>query len=349
MDVEQLYLSCLKMVNDKYKITDYPKEKFVQIFNQTYSENNKNPSTPSNDINKQILIKIKNEIENELERENKFENKFEIKEEINIEAKLKEIENVRNSMNLLSSATTQETQDQLLEEGTLFSNANLNANANINNPSLNSIQITNNDPTSFNKFKTFIINTSNSKIRISPNIDIGSNIIYPCCISIPTDIKNKTPYLLLTINDGSKIITYTYLPNKCFSCWDIWSPAIDNYININLNSNNWNITLLDFNGNPLDFSCYYYPIIDVLENNSTNSFSLKINENNESNDNKGFFIDNKIKIIMENGTSIDNQITGINNNRIIIKKNNLHLNNFINATIYNYNNKCSLLFKYYGK
>ena len=368
MDLEQLYLSCLKMVNDKYKMTNYPKDKFSEIFNNTYKENNRNVSNPTNEINKQILIKIRNEIEdnfNNYPNDNHYDNNNDNNndnrndnhndnhnlidnQKINIEAKLKEIEDVRASMNLLSSTATDETQEQLLEEGNYFGNNNNNNNESKSNhqqPSLNSIQITNNNPTSFNKFRTFIINTSNNNIRISPTIDISSSIIYPCCLCIPTDIKNRTPYLLLSINDGTKVINYTYLPNKCFDSWDIWTPATDNYININLNTNNWNISLLDFNGTLIDFSCYYYPIIDVLENTSNNSFSIRIDENHNNN----FYPHNKIKIIKEDGSYIDNSVIGNNNNRIIIKKNNLHLNDFINSTIYNYNNKCSLLFKYYSK
>ena len=39
MDPNNLYQSCLKMLNDKYKINDYPKDVFMEIYMNIYNEN----------------------------------------------------------------------------------------------------------------------------------------------------------------------------------------------------------------------------------------------------------------------------------------------------------------------
>jgi|688.fasta_scaffold01147_3 hypothetical protein len=321
MNCDNLYQAALKMLNDKYKITEYPKEKFISIFNNTYLENNINSSTPNNEINKIILVKIKNDISNINEQN-------EPDKEVIIESKLKELENIRASMNLLSPPTF-ESND--IDTNNLFNNKDNNIIPNI--------QITNQNPINNNTFKTFIINTSKNNFKVTPNINIKNNLIYPCCICLPYDIKKITPYILLSISDGLKNINYTYINTiSNESNWDIWKPITDNYNEINLN-NNWIISLIDYRGNNLDFNHYYYNIIDVLENNNT--FSININNNYIK-----FQVNDKIKIIKENGTFIDNIIVDINNNKLIIKKNKLIYDDFINSSIYNYNNNISLLFKY---
>lgn len=338
MNSDSLYLAALKMLNDKYQITDYPKDKFISIYNQTYKENDKNPLNPTNDINKIILFKIKDDIKNETPE----------KKEIIIDDKLKEIESIRASMNLLSSSslntnpfdingingTTEDTIDGIIDKTKTIPN----------------IQITNQNPTINNNFKTFIINTNKNNFKITLNIDIKTNLIYPCFICIPNDIKKLTPYILLSISDGVKIINYTYI---CHSInngyWDIWKPITDNYIEINLNNNNWTISFIDFKANPIDLSHYYHNVIDVLEDNLNKTFSLNIDINNNDNLNRKY---DKIKIIKEDGSVYDSSIVGFNgndNNRIIIKKNKLNMNDFVNSTIYNYKNQISLLFKYHSK
>ena len=60
------------------------------------------------------------------------------------------------------------------------------------------------------KYKTFIINSYRNNFRLTPNIDINSHMIYPCYISIPSDIRNKTPYIILLITDSNKQVNYIY-------------------------------------------------------------------------------------------------------------------------------------------
>jgi hypothetical protein len=330
MDVEQLYTACLKMLNDKYELHEYSKDTFISIYNSIYKEHN--TTTPTNDINKLILIRIKTDVEKTINNNQQSLATTPPPVPLNLENKLKEIENIRSSMNIISSSIG--LQDPINDD---INNNNIN-NSNLIN---NTIQINNQDPIMINKFKSFIINSNKSNFKINPTIDIKNNIIYPCCLCIPTDIKNKTPYIILSINDNIKNINYTFIPSICNNTWDIWKPITDNYTEINLINNNWNITIIDNFNNLLNLSYFYSLINDVLENNDT--FILDIEKPNY------FNIGDKIKIIKENGTFIDCNIINKNNNKIIIQKNNLIIENFINAKVFNYIHQLSLIFKYYTK
>lgn len=352
MNSDSLYLAALKMLNDKYQITDYSKDKFINIYNQTYKENDKNPLNPSNDINKIILFKIKDDIENEI----KIKNETPQEKEIIIDDKLKEIESIRASMNLLSSSTLNPNDINGSINGINGINGTIDDSIDgiiDKTKTIPNIQINNQSPTINNNFKTFIINTNKNNFKITPNIDIKNNLIYPCCISVPNDIKKLTPYILLSIFDGVKTINYTYICHFINNgSWDIWKPITDNYSEINLNNNNWNISFIDFRANHIDLSHYYHSIIDVLEDSSNKTFSLNIDDGNgnvNGNVNGNYDIYDKIKIIKEDGNVYDSSIVGFNNNRIIIKKNKLNMNDFVNSTIYNYKNQISLLFKYQSK
>lgn len=327
MNCENLYVACLKMLNDKYSINEYSKETFISVFNNIYKENN--TTTPTNEINKLVLIKIKNDIEHLHQKPIEPP-----QPPANLENKLKEFENIRTSMNVISSSIG--LQDPITDE------INVNNHNNHNNP-INTIQINNQEPTLINKYKSFIINTHKNYLKINPTIDIKNNVIYPCCLCIPAEIKNKSPYIILSINDNIKNVNYTYIPTICNSTWDIWKPITDNYTDIHLTNNNWTISIIDNFNNLLDLSYFSLVIIDVLEN-SNNSFSLNI-------ENPHYFnIGDKVKIIKENGSFIDTTVVINNNSRIIIQKNNqLSIDNFINAKIYNYKHQLSLLFKYYAK
>jgi len=348
MNAENLYSSCIKMISDKYNIHEYSKEKFLDIYYNTYKENNANPEIPNNKINKLILIKIRDEFETDLtnQKNKDLEPEVQKTKDLDIEKKLKEYETIIANMNLISSAI--DNQDII--------------NDDIQQPvekerAINTIQINNQEPIMINKFKTFIINTTKNNFKVNTKIDINNNYIYPCCLCMPNDIKYITPYIILSINDGMNNINYTYILNNVNSnsnsglnnIWDIWKPITKNYMNINLNSNNWHINLIDYMGNSFDFNKYYDDIIDVLENKENNTFSISI----QSGENNKYYKNNKIKIIQNNGVISENLIVNIDNyndnKRFIIKKNNLELNDFINSKIYNYNNQLSLLFKYYSK
>lgn len=317
MDSTNLYQSCLKMLNDKYKFTDLSKDIFMNIYTNIYQK--AGVITPTNDLNKEVLLEVKNFVENKLNNNNN-------NNEEDLELKIKEIEASRVAiakLNFISQPQSIETENH--------------APAKVNSQPIN---ITNVQSQSLSiKYKTFIINTTKNNFRVTPNIDIKYHSIYPCSICISSEIKNKTPYLILIINDGIKQINYTYIPSNINNLtWDIWNPIINDYIDITLNTNNWIITLVDYTNNPIDMNEYQAIVNDVLMVN--NNYTLNINKPNY------FSINDKIKIIKNDGYIIDNIINNIKGNIITINKNNLKLEDFIDSKIINYKYNISLTFKY---
>ena len=310
MDCNDLYNACLKMLDDKYNIKSFSKDTFMNIYNDIYKDD---LNKPNNNSNKLVLIEVKKKIED-------------TKETSDLELRMKEIEKMRSAIVNLKPASVDTDIDT--------SEINLKQQA--------PIQISNYNQIISHKFKTFIINSFKNNFKVNPNININTYTIYPCCISVPIEIKNKTPYIILVINDGIKSNNYIYNPIPLINAtWDIWKPITKDYMEISLNNNNWNISLLDYNYIPIDLNEFLFVINDVLED--TNYYSLNINKINN------FNINDKIKIIKENGENIENKIIDIINNRLLIYKLNLNINDFINGKIINFKHHISLTFKYHLK
>lgn len=321
MDFEELYKATLKMLNDKFGMTTYSKENFQMIYKSFYEENQK----PTNEINKQILIRIKGDFD--LANQEKTN-------EDNLDSRVKELEKIRNNIDKLSVLN----ENKEFKELSSISTSSSSIKEDVIIPQ---IQITNQDK-NINNFKTFIINTCRNNFKINPTIDLKTNMIYPCCLCLPAIIKQQTPYIILSINDGTRNNNYTYIPindNK----WDIWRPVMDNYNDINLNNNKWTIIIYDFLNNQIDFSEYYSTIFNVIYNKNEDNYSIKIDKTHHFNKN------DKIKIVLKDGTTIDNQILEIIKDNLIINTNNLTYEDFIDAKVFNYNYQFSLVFKYLSK
>lgn len=312
MDFEELYKTSLKMINDKFGINQYSKEDFLSIYKNFYQEN----QTPTNELNKEVLKKI-NQI-------------FSQPVKTDIDSRVKELENTRKNIDKLSS----------LSSPLSCQNQPISSTIVKDDIKIPQIQITNEEK--HITYKTFIINTIKNNFKITPSIDIKSNSIYPCCLCLPSNIKNETPYIILSINDGNKNNNYTYIPtfqNK----WDVWKPITENYNEISLNNNRWIINIYDYLNNVIDFDEYYSTIFNVIYDKNEEMYFLKI-------DNIHLFNKNdRVKIIMKDGSSIDNKIANIKNEKIVIYPDNLEYKDFIDAKLFNYNYQFSLLFKYYIK
>jgi len=323
MDSDALYQSCLKMVNDKYNLTEFSKETFMNIYSNVY----KNSSVVSNELNKNVLIEIKNYIENN----NNLNNNH--KEE-DLELKIREAEAIRASISKMN----------IMIKPTSITDIESSQTSMMTMTPQKPINITNyQQPLNLTKYKTFIVNTTKNNFRVVPKIDIQSHLIYPSVICLPSDIKFKTPYIILIINDGIKQSTYTYTSTTANnSPWDIWQPVINDYIDIILSNNNWIITLIDYLNNPIEMNEYQTIVNDVLLIN--NNYLLNINKPYH------FLINDKIKIIKNDGYIADNEVIDMNENKgIVINKNDLILNDFINSRIINYKHNISITFKYHLK
>lgn len=306
------------MLNDKYKISEYPKDAFMEIYMNIYNDG----TTPNNDLNKQVLIEVRNKIEKDLSGAVSNENlELKIREAEAIRASIAKMTPIMGAVNLDGMDETQSTPITAPPQTIHISNHQ--------------------QTTTLPKCKTFIINTTKNNFKIKSVVDAKTHSIYPCYICIPADIKYKTPYLIVSLNDGIKQINYTYIPVDInHSNWDNWKPITDDYMEISLGTN-WTISLIDYLGNPLDMNEYQAIVNDVLMVN--NNYTLNINKP------QYFKINDKIKIIKGNGYICDNSITNIDNNIITIHKNNLELDDFMDSKIINYKHNFSITFKYHIK
>lgn len=337
--MDKLYNISLKMLKDKHNLDEYPRDKFNIIYYQIFN-NKTNNNLETNDLNKLVLKKINESI---LSNNKKDDIRNDDEDDNKIEAKINELRNIRNNMNLNTINTN--------------TNANVNTNFLNNNDSqididekFNEIQEirnnminttnTNINTTTINnniKYKTFIINS----IKNNFTTNINKTNIYPLFLCLPSFIKKLSPYIILSITDNyNNIINYTFIYNKNSIYWDIWKPVIKAYNKIILENTNWNIKLFDFNNNLISLNDYYSTTIEILENN--NYFNVKIDKIHL------FNLNDKIKIIFNNNHCCDNIINDIDieNETIQINKNNINIQEFINSKIFNYNYQLSLIFKY---
>lgn len=109
-------------------------------------------------------------------------------------------------------------------------------------------------------YKNLIINSYNrdwtiyndrNNLSLSVNIDLNKNVIEPKKLLMPKYIKNTTPYITMTINDGKKSQKFQFIMgDSSGGHWDTWviiNNERDNLNNIiNLNNKDWVITFADF-------------------------------------------------------------------------------------------------------
>jgi len=109
-------------------------------------------------------------------------------------------------------------------------------------------------------YKNLIINSYNrdwtiyndrNNLSLSVNIDLNKNVIEPKKLLMPKYIKNTTPYITMTINDGKKSQKFQFIMgDSSGGHWDTWviiNNERDNLNNIiNLNNKDWVITFTDF-------------------------------------------------------------------------------------------------------
>lgn len=109
-------------------------------------------------------------------------------------------------------------------------------------------------------YKNLIINSYNrdwtiyndrNNLSLSVNIDLNKNVIEPKKLFMPKYIKNTTPYITMTINDGKKSQKFQFIiGDSSGGHWDTWVIINNDRDNLNniisLNNKDWIITFTDF-------------------------------------------------------------------------------------------------------
>ena len=148
-------------------------------------------------------------------------------------------------------------------------------------------------------YKTLIINSYNrdwtiynnrNNLSLSVNIDLTKNIIEPKKLLMPKYVKNITPYINMTINDGKKTQKFQFILSNT-ACrdaggdytnyngnWDTWSimngelETINNIIQ--LNNKEWVISFTDFLNNELDLGSDCINIVRITKTFDDNQYNI---------------------------------------------------------------------------
>ena len=141
-------------------------------------------------------------------------------------------------------------------------------------------------------YKNLIINSYNrdwtiyndrNNLSLSVNIDLNKNIIEPKKLLMPKYIKNTTPYITMTINDGKKSQKFQFIMgDSSEGHWDTWviiNNERDNLNNIiSLNNKDWVITFTDFLNTELKLGSDNINISRISRNFEDNQYIITIDK-----------------------------------------------------------------------
>ena len=215
-------------------------------------------------------------------------------------------------------------------------------------------------------YKNLIINSYNrdwtiyndrNNLSLSVNIDLNKNVIEPKKLLMPKYIKNITPYITMTINDGKKSQKFQFIIGDSLSGhWDTWviiNNERDNLNNIiSLNNKDWVITFTDFLNTELNLGNDNINISRISKAFEDNQYIITI-------DKKDIFLYNEYyleylnkydNILLKTGEDeditlkiieiIDNTITVFTDKNII---------DCIDATLLNYKAQYTIVLTYNSK
>jgi len=141
-------------------------------------------------------------------------------------------------------------------------------------------------------YKNLIINSYNrdwtiyndrNNLSLSVNIDLNKNIIEPKKLLMPKYIKNTTPYITMTINDGKKSQKFQFIMgDSSEGHWDTWviiNNERDNLNNIiSLNNKDWVITFTDFLNTELKLGSDNINISRISRTFEDNQYTITIDK-----------------------------------------------------------------------
>lgn len=237
-------------------------------------------------------------------------------------------------------------------------------------------------------YKTLIINSYNrdwtiynnrNNLSLSINIDLTKNIIEPKKLLMPKYVKNITPYITMTINDGKKTQKFQFI--LCVSSianaktgigtgtcvggtdgnWDTWVIMNNELETINnivlLNNKEWLISFTDFLNNELELGNDCININRITKTFNDNQYNI-ITEKTDMLEYNGYHLDliNKYDNILLK-TSDDNDILlkvleiDDNNITVLYKNNeeNGNINDITEAYLLNCKAQYSIILSYHSR
>lgn len=144
-------------------------------------------------------------------------------------------------------------------------------------------------------YKSLIINSYNrdwtiynnrNNLSLSVNIDLTKNIIEPKKLLMPKYVKNITPYINMTINDGKKTQKFQFILSTSVAStasvaegnWDTWiilNSELETINNIvQLSNKEWLISFTDFLNNELELGSDCININRITKTFDNNQYNI---------------------------------------------------------------------------
>jgi len=316
------------------------------------------------ELNKIALSKVKDHYDDIINKKNQPE--IIEKKEDNIDnikydseqllLKVLELEEKRNAANSLANLQ-KETQENKNEPIIVSQPTNIDINLKI----IEKLELLSKEKTKINS-KSIVINSYNrdwinkpyrNKLSFSINIDLQKHNIKIDKLILPKNIKDKTPYITMSICDSkfSQKLIFILKSSNSDNKWDTWENAnTDNDNLLLINTKNWHISFTDFINNELDMGADGINIIEVKEKQN-NIYELTIDNGNK----KQYYdfgkcnIYDNLLIKTNNGDNIQGKILHIDDNILSVYIENIEKKELMNASLLNYKGQYSIIMSYHQK
>ena len=270
--------------------------------------------------------------------------------------KVLELEEKRNAANSLANLQ-KDTQENKFEPIIVSQPSNIDINLKI----IEKLELLSKEKKKI-KSKSIVINSYNrdwinkpyrNKLSFSINIDLQKHNIKIDKLILPKNIKDKTPYITMSIGDSkfTQKLIFILKSSNSDNKWDTWENAnTDNDNLLLINTKNWHINFTDFINNELDMGADGINIIEIKEKQN-NEFDLTID-----NGNKKLYSDfgvcniyDNLLIKTNNGDNIQCKILNIDDNILTVYIENIEKKELMNASLLNYKEQYSIIMSYYQK
>jgi len=200
--------------------------------------------------------------------------------------KVLELEEKRNAANSLANLQ-KDTQENKFEPIIVSQPSNIDINLKI----IEKLELLSKEKKKI-KSKSIVINSYNrdwinnpyrNKLSFSINIDLQKHNIKIDKLILPKNIKDKTPYITMSIGDSkfTQKLIFILKSSNSDNKWDTWENAnTDNDNLLLINTKNWHINFTDFINNELDMGADGINIIEIKEKQN-NEFDLTIDNGNK--------------------------------------------------------------------
>lgn len=374
-NINLIFTAANKMIKDKYSNVETTDSELLNIINNIILTICSDAVLIKKivrlmELNKISLSKVKEHYDNLInktkEKEPDIIEKEEDDEQINnvkydseqLLLKVLELEEKRNAVN--SFAFLQKETQEKRPEPIIVSQP---SNTDINLKIIEKIELLSKEKTKINS-KSIVINSYNrdwinkknrNKLSFTINIDLQKHNIKIDKLLLPKFIKNKTPYITMSISDNkfTQKLIFILKNSNNENIWDTWENSnTDNGNLLLINTKNWHISFTDFINNELNMGADGINIIEVNKyNDNDNIFDLTIDNGNKKQyyDFGTCYIYDNLLIKTNNGDNIQGNILNVQDNVLTVYIENIEKKELMNASLLNYKGQYSIIMSYHQK